>query len=78
MVAFLQADVFHFRALLDDHAAAFHFQVFNQHHGIAVVQHRAVGIFHHDRLLAFIFRIVFRPFVGAFGANQLRAIVVGQ
>ena len=44
MVAFLQADVFHFGALLEHQRAAFHFQVFEQHHAVAVGQRCAVGI----------------------------------
>ena len=45
VVALLQAYAFDFGALFDDHRTAFDFQVFNQHHGVAVLQNRAVGIF---------------------------------
>ena len=76
VVALLQAYAFDFGALFDDHRTAFDFQVFNQYHGVSVLQNRAVGIFD---IQAFIGGRCFGfvPFVGAFGADILSAVFVG-
>ena len=76
MVAFLQAYAFYLGSLLDDHGAAFDFEVFNQDDGVAVLQHGAVGIF--DAQGFFVgFAVVFRPFKRAFGADVLAAVFGG-
>ena len=78
MVAFLQADVFHFGALLEHQRAAFHFQVFEQHHAVAVGQRCAVGINCAEGVVCFDSGIgLGRPFVGAFGANEVGAVFIG-
>ena len=68
MVAILQANAFDFGALFDDLAAAFHFQIFNQHHAVAVLQYCAVSIFYDGAFIGIGGGFTFLPFVGAFGA----------
>ena len=76
VVALLQADAFDFGALLDDHGAAFDFEVFNQDDSVAVLQHGTVGIFDAQGFFGG-FAIVFRPFKRAFGTDVLAAVFVG-
>ena len=76
MVAFLQAYAFYLGALLDDHGAAFDFEVFNQDDSVAVLQHGAVGILT-LRVSSAASPSVFRPFKRAFGTDVLAAVFVG-
>ena len=75
VVALLQADAFDFSALLDDHRAAFDFQIFNQDNRIAILQDRAVGIFDFQGIIA-CNSIGLVPLMGALRANVLSAVFV--
>jgi len=76
VVALLQADAFDFGALLDDHRAAFDFQIFNQDNRIAILQDRAVGIFDFQGIIACSRNIGLVPLMGALRANVLSAVFV--
>ena len=76
VVALLQADAFDFGALLDDHRAAFDFQIFNQDNRIAILQDRAVGIFDFQGIIACSRSIGLVPLMGALRANVLSAVFV--
>ena len=75
VITFLQADAFHFSALLNHLRRAFHFQIFNQHHGVAIGQRCAVGIFDYQGVFG---GFALLPFVASFGANQLNAVVISE
>lgn len=45
VIAFDQADVFDFCPDFDDRRSAFDFEIFDQSHGVAVLQNLAVGVF---------------------------------
>ena len=76
MVAFNQADVFHFGANFQHRRATFHLQIFNDGNAVAVSQQIAVSIFN-DQLVAFLCRFCVVPFVGTFRADVHAVIFVG-
>ena len=76
MVAFNQADVFHFGANFQHRRATFHLQIFNDGNAVAVSQQIAVSIFN-DKLVAFLCRFCVVPFVGTFRADVHAVIFVG-
>jgi hypothetical protein len=77
VVAFDQADVFDFGAHFHDRGRAFDLQVFDQSHGVAVLQHIAVGIFPNFGGFSR-WRFSGVPFMAATGADQQIAIGVTE
>ena len=77
VVAIDQADVLDLGADLDGTGRALDLEVRHEHHGVAVLQHIAIGVFPHTRGLGFGSGGVTAPFMGALGADQHGAIFIG-
>lgn len=77
VVAIDQTNVFHFGAHFDHTGRAFELEVFDQGHGVAVLQDIAGGIF--ENLAGFNFRLnMLRPFVRTFWTDEIFAIFISE
>src|ERR1035437_2139338 len=73
-----ETDAFDLGAHLEGDRRAFYFQILDQHHCVAVVQYRAIGVLDR-RVAAVIKRGIFyhRPLVATVGADVVAAVRVG-